>query len=228
MSTKTIYDALVAAGMTREGACGFMGNLQAESGLEAFRLQGDFTENRSTSRAYVAAVSNGMITRQQFGSDQKGFGLAQWTYVNKDRTTGRKFDLYDFWKASGEALDSEEMQIRFALQELRTMPEYAGVWAVLTASHDLRQCTEIVCSIYENPAVKNFDARVRFASQIFEEMSREPEPAPADPRDADPIVRMLQCCMAHDGAWPEDRIDGVKTGAFREAIVKYAADVSSC
>lgn len=222
MSKRTIYDALVAAGMSREGACGFMGNLQAESGLEACRLQGDFTANRSTSRAYVAAVSNGMITRQQFGFDQRGFGLAQWTYFS------RKLALYDFWTASGEALDSDEMQIRFALQELRTMSEFSGVWAVLTVSHNLRQCTEIVCSVYENPAEKNYDARVRFASQIFEEMSHEPEPPPAEPGEADPVVRMLQCCMAHDGAWPQDRIDGVKTPEFRNAIVKYAADVSSC
>ena len=224
MSKKQIYNVLVAAGMTREGACGFMGNLQAESGLEAYRLQGDFTANRSTSRAYVAAVTAGITSKQQFVNDQKGFGLAQWTYHT------RKAALYDFWKASGEALDSASMQVAFALQELRTLSEYSGVWAALTASHDLYQCAEIVCVKYECPAVNNVDARFQFAVQIFDELTNDPQPEPEDPGngDADPIVRMLQACMAQDGAWPEDKIDGVKTPEFRAAIVDYAADVASC
>ena len=225
MSKQAIYDALVSAGMTREGACGFMGNLQAESGCEACRLQGDFSQGRTTSRAYVAAVTSGIISRAAFGSDKKGFGLAQWSYYT------RKLALYDFWRGSGEALDSDALQIAFALQELRTMPEYSGVWAVLTASHDLYQCTEIVCVKYECPAVNNVDARFRFAVQFFDELaSGSPLSAPANPDmpDADPIVRILQACMAQDGAWPEDRIDGVKTPEFRTAFVDYAAAVASC
>ena len=228
MSKKQIYDALVAAGMTREGACGLMGNFQAESGLEAGRLQGDFSTYRTASRAYVAAVTAGITTRQQFGSDQQGFGLAQWTYVNATRTAGRKFDLYDFWKDSGLPLDSEEMQVAFAVHELRTT--YTAVWAVLTASHDLYQCAEIVCLKYECPKVNNVDARFQFAVRIFDELAAGPQPEPEDPDKgvADPIVRMLQACMAHDRAWPEDKIDGVKTPEFRTAIVEYAAEVASC
>lgn len=227
MSKKQIYDALVSAGMTREGACGFMGNLQAESGCEACRLQGDFSEGRTTSRAYVAAVANGIISRAAFGSDQKGFGLAQWTYHT------RKLALYDFWRGSGEALDSDALQIAFALQELRTMPEYSGVWAVLTASHDLYQCAKIVCEKYECPAVNNIDARAQLAVQIYDELASSSEISNSshldpDKPDADPIVRMLQACMAQNGAWPEDRIDGVKTPEFRTAIVDYAAAVASC
>ena len=224
MSKKQIYDALVAAGMTREGACGLMGNFQAESGCEAGRLQGDFSPYRTASRAYVAAVTAGITTRQQFVNDQKGFGLAQWTYHT------RKAALYDFWRASGEALDSAAMQIAFALQELRTMPEYSGVWAVLTASHDMYQCAEIVCVKYECPAVNNVDARFQFAVQIFDELANDPQPEPEDPEKdvADPVVRMLQACMAQDNAWPEDKIDGVKTPEFRAAIVDYAAAVASC
>ena len=61
----------------------------------------------------------------------------------------------------------------------------------------------------------------------------EPTPAPApqpspSPERGDPIVRVLQTCMAYDGYWPADQIDGIKTPAYREAIVKYAADVAGC
>ena len=59
----------------------------------------------------------------------------------------------------------------------------------------------------------------------------QPQPSPApqpSPERGDPIVRVLQTCMAYDGYWPADQIDGIKTPAYREAIVKYAADVAGC
>ena len=101
MSYQKIYNQLRRAGMTDAVALGFLGNWQQESGCEPNRLQGDFSSFRTTSKAYTAGVSSGSISRQQFGSDQKGYGLAQWTFVNTARTDGRKFDLYDFWKRSG-------------------------------------------------------------------------------------------------------------------------------
>lgn len=55
----------------------------------------------------------------------------------------------------------------------------------------------------------------------------DPQPSPS-PERGDPIVRVLQTCMAYDGYWPADQIDGIKTPAYREAIVKYAADVAGC
>lgn len=54
-----------------------------------------------------------------------------------------------------------------------------------------------------------------------------PQPSPISER-GDPIVRVLQTCMAYDGYWPADQIDGFKTPEYREAIVKYAADVAGC
>ena len=55
----------------------------------------------------------------------------------------------------------------------------------------------------------------------------DPQPSPS-PERGDPIVRVLQTCMAYDGYWPADQIDGIKTPAYRETIVKYAADVAGC
>ena len=119
-----IYNQLRASGLSEAGALGLMGNWMAESGLEPGRLQGDFTQGRTYSRAYTDDVASGRIGRSQFGRDQKGYGLAQWTYYT------RKEDLYDFWNSSGKALDDAGMQVSFAVQELSENGEYAGLWNV--------------------------------------------------------------------------------------------------
>ena len=120
----SVYRQLRSSGLTRAGALALMGNWQAESGLEPGRLQGDFSSGRALSRAYTADVTAGRITRAQFASDQKGYGLAQWTYYNFATGEGRKLELYDFWKRSGLALDDAAMQVAFALRELETQAQY--------------------------------------------------------------------------------------------------------
>lgn len=58
--------------------------------------------------------------------------------------------------------------------------------------------------------------------------ANRPDGQCAEPQKADPVVRMLQCCMAQDGYWQSDRIDGQKSQEFREKIKEYAADVAAC
>ena len=164
MSYQKIYNQLRRAGMTDAVALGFLGNWQQESGCEPNRLQGDFSSFRTTSKAYTAGVSSGSISRQQFGSDQKGYGLAQWTFVNNARTEGRKFDLYDFWKRSGTALDDLTMQINFVLYEL--MNGYRNVRFKLDGCTDLWTATDIICRLYEQPAIQNVDTRFWIAKEI--------------------------------------------------------------
>jgi len=65
-NTLLIYNQLRAAGVSRAGALGLMGNWKAESGLEPGRLQNDFSANRIYSHAYTADVTAGRITRTQF------------------------------------------------------------------------------------------------------------------------------------------------------------------
>lgn len=225
MSTKTIYDALVAAGMTREGASSVVGNWLAESGCEAYRLEGDFSPSRGKSHAYVSDVMSGVISRQQFSQDRKGYGLAQWTYPT------RKAALYDFLQARGVPLDDEASQVQFALQEMRTSLEYASVWAVVTSSHDLFQCTQIVCKDYEKPAVNNVGTRHEYAQQFLDELAngsvtptpvQQPEPG----QSGDRWIGLLQFIMSVDGYWGA-AVDGIKSQEFRDAIKRYAADVAA-
>ena len=169
-----IYDCFRRHGLTQAAALGFLGNWYCESNCEPYRLQGDFSPYRTASKAYVQGVENGSISKQQFQNDQKGFGLAQWTYWS------RKAALYDFWKASGKALDSAEMQTEFALQELRT--DYKALFDFLQSTNDVFTATSRICREYERPAVNNIDARYAAAKRIQNEIDLdggggdEPEP----------------------------------------------------
>lgn len=222
MSNKTIYDQLRAVGMTAEGACGLMGNMMAESSMQADIAQRGMTT--LTDYGYTVAADMRTI---DFVHDSVGYGLCQWTYWS------RKQDLLAFADDSGVSVGDEDMQVQFCVKELRD--DFPGVWAVLTSSHDLYECARIVCLQYERPAVNNVDKRYRFAQDFFEQLAggSDPDPAPnpqpsPSPERGDPIVRVLQTCMAYDGYWPAGQIDGIKTPAYREAIVKYAADVAGC
>ena len=165
-----IYNRLRTAGITHAGALGLLGNFKAESGLEPNRLQGDFSPTRSLSRSYTADVTAGRISRTQFARDQKGYGLAQWTYFNFSTGEGRKLNLYDFWKKSGKALDDPELQTDFALHELRTEGQYASLWKLLCTTDDIYTAVDKVCRLYEQPYYCNTDARFRYAKELEAEL----------------------------------------------------------
>lgn len=223
MSNKTIYDQLRAVGMTAEGACGLMGNMQAESSMQANIAQRGMTTLADD--VYTAAADRGMI---DFVHDSVGYGLCQWTYWS------RKQDLLSFAAASGVSVGDEDMQVQFCVKELRE--DFPGVWAVLTSSHDLYECARIVCLQYERPAVNNVDARYRFAQDFFERLAggNDPDPVPAPQPQPSPqpaavpaSVILLQLAMERDGYWHAP-VDGIKSQEFREQIKKYAADVAAC
>lgn len=159
-----IYALLRQGGLTEAGAFGMMGNWDCESNLEPGRLQGDFSSMRVTSREYVARATSGAMSKEEF-CRAIGFGLAQWTL------SYRKGKLWDFWKSSGLGLDSEVLQVRFALQELATEGEYAGVFTMLKTSDNLYACVEAVCKYFERPAYNNIDPRYQSAQRLQREIS---------------------------------------------------------
>ena len=171
--------------MSEAAALGMLGNWQCESGNEPFRVQGDFSPYRTASKAYVQGVTNGSISRDQFAHDQKGFGLAQWTYFS------RKYALYDYWKASGKALDDAAMQTEFAYLELEQ--SYPALLDFLKSTNDIFTATSRICREYERPAVNNIDARFADANKIKYEIDLnnwqddpEPEPDPQPQPDPEP------------------------------------------
>lgn len=221
MSIKTIHDTLLAGGMTEEGVCGMMGNMRGESAMRSNNAQDAFEIDDA---AYTTQADNGL---NNFTGDSIGYGLCQWTKAS------RKAKLLAYAKMQGVSVGDEDMQVRFCLLEL--MNDFPSVWAVLTNSHDLAGCTEIVLTVYENPEIKNFDDRYTyarefrdyFASAAADVPTMDTTPAPGYPWKPDLAVMLLQTLMKHDGFW-DDEIDGYKSEEFRDLIVDYAKAVAEC
>ena len=82
------------------------------------------------------------------------------------------------------------MQVKFALHELSSEGEYAGVWDVLQTTDDIWTAVDKVCRQYERPYYNNVDARFRSAKKIEEEIDLDggdvsPDPDP-DPEPQEP------------------------------------------
>ena len=83
---KQIWDYFLAKLGNAYGVAGLMGNLQAESGLCPYRVQGDFSTGWTESANYTARVDSGEISEDDFvnnGPGGGGYGLAQWTFWSR-------------------------------------------------------------------------------------------------------------------------------------------------
>ena len=158
MSKQEIYNALRKGGLTEIAALAMMGNWMCESGLEPNRLQGDFSPYRTLSKDYVRRIEDFTLSRDSFSHDSKGFGLAQWTYWS------RKEALWVMWHSSGVSIASPELQVKFALYELKT--DYSSLYDYLMVANDLYTATSRICKEFERPAVNNVDARFSAAKKL--------------------------------------------------------------
>ena len=211
MSTQSIYDALVASGMTIEGACALMGNMEAESRMKSNIVQ--IGCSKLTDEQYTAAADNGLI---DFVHDSVGYGLCQWTHWE------RKQRLLDFAKKLGVSVGDEDMQVKFAIFEMKTY--YNSTFSLLCSSNDLHYCTQFVCVNYEQPKYNNVGIRYMYA-QGFLQMAYSEKP-PVNSK-IDKTILVIQSIMACDGYWDVDKINGVRNDLFRRKIVEWANDVAS-
>ena len=124
----------------------------------------------------MQGVTSGSISRDTFSRDAKGFGIYQLTYWT------RKQGYYDFWKASGKALDSAELQVDYAVKEMQS--DYPQLFAFLKQTTDVFTAVSRVCREFERPAVNNIDARFASAKRIQYEIDldggggEDPDPQP--------------------------------------------------
>lgn len=160
MSARDIYAKLIAAGLTHEGACGLMGNMQAESTLKANIAQRGMTA--LSDEEYTAAAAEWPV---KFIHDGVGYGLCQWTYWS------RKQALFNFAQERGASVGDEGMQVDFCVHELKS--DYPGLWALLCSVTDIYTAASEVCTVYERPAVNNITVRAGYANQISNRAKRE-------------------------------------------------------
>lgn len=137
-----IWAFLTGKGLNDYAAAGVMGNLYAESGLNANNLQNSYnTKFGMTDAEYTAAVDSGSYAN--FVHDSAGYGLAQWTYYS------RKQALIDYVRAAGKSIGDLGTQLAFLWQELQG---YKSVMAALKAAMSVRAASDAVLTGYEKPA----------------------------------------------------------------------------
>lgn len=159
MSARDIYIQLLRAGLTPAGACGLMGNMQAESNMKSNIAQRGMTTK--TDEEYTYGVDSGAY--DGFTRDAVGYGLCQWTYYT------RKAALLAYARNTGASIGDETMQVGFCIKELRQ--DYPGLWALLCSTIDVYTAASEVCTVYERPAVNNISVRAGFANQFYSRFS---------------------------------------------------------
>ena len=196
---QTIYNLLRGYGLSEAGALGMLGNWECESGCEPYRVQGDYQASRAISKAYVNAIESGMSDKQRFSNDQKGFGLAQWTYF------ARKGNLWKWWEGSEYRIDSVEFQVWFAIWELTN--EYSSLLYYLKTTTDIQEACSRICKEYERPAVNNVQARYEAALRIRKELdlSGQSEVKPSQSETNEPKLETWppRVIDEHCSGWPE-------------------------
>lgn len=221
MSTQSIYTQLINAGLSKAGACGVMGNMNAESAMRANNAQDGMT--KLSDAEYTSGVDNGTYTN--FVRDAVGYGLCQWTYWT------RKQELYNFAKSKGVSVGDEAMQVEFAIKELKT--GYNTLWKFLCTTDNVHDAAARICTEYERPAVNNINVRASYALRYFEEMSCETKAEDVEtPVKCDlpelykgskgKSVRALQILLIGNNCSCGNRgADGDFGSATKEAVVKY-------
>lgn len=221
---QTIYDYLIKAGLTHEGALGLMGNLMAESGCESCRLQGDFDISRSRSKTYAAKVDSGEMSVHIFSRDAQGWGLAQWTYWS------RKEALYYYVKGKGVSIADESAQLSFILKELRE--QYFSLLQFLCQTKEMYTACKRVCEEYERPAINNIQARYAMAQSIESELKKAYKPKETErywpPRVVDKNmvgadVMVLQSVLSARGYYKGD-INGRFQDQTEAAVKNFQRD----
>lgn len=155
MSAESVYKQLKQAIGNDFGVFGLMGNLKAESNLQANNLQNTYSKKFGmTDAEYTKAVDDGSYTN--FVRDSAGYGLAQWTYWS------RKQNLLKYKEAYGSSIGDETMQVAFMIGEL--MASYPTVWNVLKNAKSVREASDVVLTQYERPADQSESVKVKRAA----------------------------------------------------------------
>lgn len=180
-------------GYTIDAQAGMMGNMQAESGMNPWRWQGDrynlsggyglyqFTPARSYIPGCkdVAGYAPNLSTSQITSGAQPSDGYAQLTVFNEDRlgkwvsTCWRPYwdreEYWELWGVRTHVLDTWGNGERISLSQFKTIDDpYHAAFCFLAC--------------YEGPAVPNMDTRWQFTQEIYTYLTGDtPPPEPPIP-----------------------------------------------
>ena len=216
-----MYRRFRKAGMTVEGACAVLGQIQHESGFKPTNAEDSKGVNDDV---YTKQVDNGAISKQQFMYDSIGYGYAQWTFYD------RKGKMYDFHRAKGKSIGDSDTQIAFLLWEMQH--DYSDQWKLVTSSHDLETCSWELLDKWENPDGKDEQKPIRYGSAFsFYQQFRNLELGDdTDMTESEAIEKVLNQARSEIGYHEKasnSQLDDKTANSGTGNWTKYARDIDS-
>jgi len=164
-----IWNMLYADIQNKYGVAGLMGNLYHESGLRSNNMENSYASKvtgktgNEADEIYTKWVDDGTYT--EFDWDKVGYGLAQWTYSNKARTSSRKKNLREYIKGkSGNlSISDRDAQVEFLIKELKE--SYRSCYNVLTSATNVQEASDKILTDFENPADQSDSVKRNRASK---------------------------------------------------------------
>ncbi|MBO5833968.1 MAG: hypothetical protein J6R22_03375 [Alphaproteobacteria bacterium] len=168
---QTVYQALLYAGCTDNGAAGIMGNLYAESNICPFRQQNDYSTGYTYSLQLTETFRANDKNYFVYYDGDTGYSLAQWTDYD------RRSNYWDFCGQQG--IGDGTLSLQFLIHEMQT--GFASCWAVCTdPNKSLLECSNKILLDFERPEQHGPDVqatRYSYSSQVYNDFSGLP-PAP--------------------------------------------------
>lgn len=217
MKAQEIYDLLRTGGLSRAGALGMLGNMQAESGLKEDIAQRGMTT--MSDEQYTVAADSGS---NNFSCDAVGYGLCQWTYHTRKKALLAKAQSYACSVGDGT------MQVEFCLDEL--IQDYPKLYAYLCESDNIDECSDRICKEFEQPAINNYLTRRSFShsfeNQVFDTGEKQKKEVfdKVFPKDA--TVLAFQLWLNYNG-YPVEA-NGYKSPEFFKVLRQFVDDMEVC
>lgn len=227
-----MYDEFRRAGMTLEGACATLAQIQKESRFKSTNVEDSTGLN---DELYTKDVDTGVRTRNAFVTDGIGYGYAQWTFHS------RKALMYDFHKARSMSIGDSETQISFLIWEMKHY--FATQWNNVCTSHNLYACVRDLLYNWENPKekTKNLVDRQGYADEFLAQFKdrdytksepieeEKPQTAVQQPAE-DPIQKVLKIAQEEVGYHEKasnSNLDDPNANAGSGNWTKYARDLDN-
>lgn len=227
-----MYDEFRRAGMTLEGACATLAQIEKESRFKSTNVEDSTGLN---DELYTKDVDSGVRTRNAFVTDGIGYGYAQWTW------NFRKGLMYDFHRARGASIGDSDTQIEFLIWEMQRY--FATQWKLVCTSHDLLVCVRDLLYNWENPKekTKNLVDRQGFAEEFLAQFKdrdymksepieeEKPQTAVQQPAE-DPIQKVLKIAQEEVGYHEKasnGNLDDPNANVGSGNWTKYARDLDA-
>ena len=216
-----MYRKFRKAGMTIEGACAVLGQIQHEG---AFISNNAEDSKKVVDTIYTRQVDNGIISKQQFMYDRIGYGYAQWTYPD------RKGKMYDFHRARGKSIGDSDTQIDFLIWEIQH--DFPVQWRMVTNSHDLETCSWELLDKWENPDGKERQKLIRYKSsedfyKQFKDLDLEGTSTMTKQEAIDLVLNLARSELGYHEKASNSQLDDKTANSGSGNWTKYARDIDS-